>query len=81
VTPPHGLPRPIRGGTQEDVRRHNLATLLGHLHIHGPLTRADLTARMGLNRSTIAALVNEMSALGALREGPRTAGGSGAVRR
>ena len=63
----HG-PRQAIGGTQEDVRRHNLATLLGHVHDAGPLRRADLTGLMGLNRSTIAALVAELAALGAVRE-------------
>ncbi|MBI4944107.1 MAG: ROK family protein [Actinobacteria bacterium] len=57
-----------KGGTQEDVRRHNLGTVLQHLHLAGPLTRAELTARMGLNRSTIAALVSELVVLGAVRE-------------
>jgi predicted NBD/HSP70 family sugar kinase len=65
---PHRRPRQAIGGTQEDVRRHNLATMLGHLHLAGPLRRADLTGLMGLNRSTIAALVAELSALGAVRE-------------
>ena len=65
---PHRRHRQAIGGTQEDVRRHNLATMLGHLHVAGPLRRADLTGLMGLNRSTIAALVAELSALGAVRE-------------
>ena len=55
-----------RGGTgtnQEEVRRHNLATLLGHVHRSGGLSRADLTQRMGLNRSTIADLVRELEQL------------------
>ena len=67
-TSPHRRPRQAIGGTQEDVRRHNLATMLGHLHVAGPLRRADLTGLMGLNRSTIAALVAELAALGAVRE-------------
>ena len=57
MSPPSALrtgPRQAIGGTQEDVRRHNLATMLGHLHVCGPLRRADLTGLMGLNRSTIA---------------------------
>ena len=65
---PRHPPRQAIGGTQEDVRRHNLATLLGHVHDAGPLRRADLTGLMGLNRSTIAALVAELAALGAVRE-------------
>jgi len=60
--------RAARGGTQEDVRRYNLGTLLAHVHESGALTRAELTERMGLNRSTIGALVNELVGLGVVRE-------------
>lgn len=67
ATSPH-LRRPARGQAQEDVRRHNLGTLLGHLHLSGPLRRAELTNRMGLNRSTIAALVAELGTYGAVIE-------------
>jgi predicted NBD/HSP70 family sugar kinase len=52
------------GTNQEDVRRHNLGTVLGHVHRAGRLSRAELTARMGLNRSTIAGLVAELESLG-----------------
>ncbi len=68
MSPSTRLRRPARGQAQEDVRRHNLGTLLGHLHLSGPLSRAELTARMGLNRSTIAALVTELGTFGAVRE-------------
>lgn len=65
--------RPGAGTNQEAIRRHNLGTLLAHLHRHGQLSRAELTARMGLNRSTIAALVGELEMLGAVRQTvPRT---------
>jgi len=76
---PAGRRGRVLGGTQEDIRRHNLATLLGHLHLSGPLSRADLTGLMGLNRSTIAALVAELAALGAVREDrpERTQSGAG----
>ncbi len=56
-----------RGGTgsnQEGVRRHNLGTLLHHVHRTGQISRAELTTSMGLNRSTIAALVTELESLG-----------------
>src|ERR1700722_14389598 len=53
---------PVRGATQDLVRQHNLATLLGHVHRHGSTSRADLTRILGLNRSTIAALVEDLSA-------------------
>lgn len=52
------------GTNQEDVRRHNLGTVLGHVHRAGRLSRAELTSRMGLNRSTIAGLVAELESLG-----------------
>ena len=51
------------GTNQEAVRRHNLGTLLRHVHDSGEVSRAELTGRMGLNRSTIAALVTELDAL------------------
>lgn len=59
---------PVTGGTQESLRRHNLGVLLRHLHLSGPLSRAELTARMELNRSTIGALVAELAQLGAVSE-------------
>ncbi|MGL5857692.1 MAG: ROK family transcriptional regulator [Angustibacter sp.] len=58
------------GVTQESVRRHNLATVLSHVHLAGQLSRAELTARMGLNRSTIAGLVGELVELGAVLQAP-----------
>lgn len=46
------------------MRRHNLGTLLRHVHDSGEVSRAELTGRMGLNRSTIAGLVGELDTLG-----------------
>ncbi len=56
--------RPGLGTNQELARRHNLGTVLRHVHGAGQISRAELTGLMGLNRSTIAALVNELEALG-----------------
>jgi predicted NBD/HSP70 family sugar kinase len=42
--------------------------LLEHVHLEGELTRAALTQRLGLNRSTIGALVAELTSLGMLSE-------------
>lgn len=56
------------GANQESVRRHNLGTVLSHLHQDGQLSRAELTRRMGLNRSTIGGLVGELVDLGAVLE-------------
>ena len=52
------------GTNQEAIRRHNLGTLLRHVHGAGQMSRAELTALMGLNRSTIAGLVGELESLG-----------------
>ena len=46
-----------RGHGQEDVRRHNLAAILGLVHQRGAATRADVTRSLGLNRSTVGGLV------------------------
>ncbi len=52
------------GTTQEAVRRHNLSLVLSYLHHEGQLSRVELTTRLGLNRSTIGALVGELVGLG-----------------
>lgn len=50
------------------MRRHNLALILGEVHRDGALTRAELTARLGLSRSTIGALVTDLAELGLVTE-------------
>lgn len=59
-----------RGVAAEELRRHNLATVLERLHLSGPRSRSELAATTGLNRSTIADLVGELSGLGLVEEGP-----------
>lgn len=59
---------PRRGTTVDDVRRHNLSTVLGIVHRDGPTSRSRLTRIIGLNRSTIAALVSELVELGLVHE-------------
>ncbi len=69
----------MRAGDNADgVRRRNLATILELVH-HGRATsRAELTARTGLNRSTVAALVAELAELRLVEEGePVASGGVG----
>ncbi|MDI2130435.1 ROK family protein [Yinghuangia seranimata] len=62
--------------TQEDIRRQNLGALLRRVHILGPVSRAQLTAGMGLNRSTIGALTTDLTEAGlVLEEQPRDPGG------
>jgi len=50
------------------IRRHNLALVLSQVHRDGALTRAELTQRLGLSRSTIGALVADLSELGLVEE-------------
>lgn len=47
-------------GDVSGMRRRNLSLVLGLIHREGPLARASLTERTGLNRSTIADLVAEL---------------------
>ena len=50
------------------IRRHNLSLILGHVHRDGALTRAELTQRLGVSRSTIGTLVSDLTALGLVEE-------------
>jgi predicted NBD/HSP70 family sugar kinase len=63
--PQHEAPR---GAGAEELRRHNLSALLAHVHLHGPTSRSDLATVTGLNRSTIADHVGELSASGLVVE-------------
>ena len=63
--------------SQEEVRRQNLGALLRYVHQHGPVSRAELTARLGLNRSTIGALTADLSAAGLVQEEAPEAGRAG----
>lgn len=58
------LPKAARMGNNLDsVRQHNLSTILTLVHHAGSIPRTQLTRRTGLNRSTIAALVGELTEL------------------
>ncbi|NIH81040.1 ROK family transcriptional regulator [Amycolatopsis viridis] len=59
---------PTAGTRPDDVRRHNRAALLRRLHVHGPSTRASLATDLGLNRSTIKALVDGLAEDGLVEE-------------
>ncbi|MGG7464320.1 ROK family protein [Plantibacter sp. YIM 135347] len=64
-----------RGNNLDDVRRNNLSAVLRLVHTRGSISRAQLTAETGLNRSTIGALVGELVALDLVDEAePDTAG-------
>lgn len=62
----------------DGVRRRNLAAILELVHHGRAASRAELTALTGLNRSTVAALVAELSELRLVDEGePVASGGVG----
>lgn len=56
------------GRSSGHLRQHNLSTVLSLLHDEGAMPRSALTARTGLNRSTISALVRELTELGIVTE-------------
>lgn len=56
------------GARNDQTRRHNLTTILTALHHDGPQPRSQLTSRSGLNRSTVGALVSELTELGLVFE-------------
>jgi hypothetical protein len=73
VAPDHEPPRLLPPRTPavsrpDDIRRHNLALVLQQVHRDGPLSRAELTQRLALSRSTIGALVTDLSELGLVQE-------------
>lgn len=62
------MPPSPSGATQDEIRRRNVSTLLRQVHVHGARSRAQLTESMGLNRSTIKALVDELADVGLVTE-------------
>lgn len=57
-----------RATTVEAVRRTNLGEVLRLVHHDGPRSRASITARTGLNRSTVADLVADLVERGLVTE-------------
>ena len=64
---------PRRGVAADELRRHNLGVVLERLHLSGPLSRSELATTTGLNRSTIADLLGELTDLGLIEQAPGTA--------
>lgn len=60
--------RAAEGARPDDARRHNRHAVLRRLHVDGPCTRAVLAAELGLNRSTIKAVVDGLAESGLLSE-------------
>jgi predicted NBD/HSP70 family sugar kinase len=63
-----GSPAATAGARPDEARRHNRAALLRRLHVEGPCTRATLAAELGLNRSTIKAVVDGLAETGVVTE-------------
>ena len=64
-----GPARPATAGARPDeARRHNRAALLRRLHVDGACTRATLATELGLNRSTIKAVVDGLAETGVVTE-------------
>jgi predicted NBD/HSP70 family sugar kinase len=63
-------PRPPKPAVArpDDIRRHNLTLVLREVHRDGPLSRAELTQRLALSRSTIGTLVGDLCDLRLLEE-------------
>ncbi|MEU7906840.1 ROK family transcriptional regulator [Actinoplanes sp. NPDC049118] len=71
---PHPEAPAAPGAGQEEIRRQNLGAVLRYVHLRGPTSRAELTIRLGLNRSTIGALAADLAATGLVtEEAPTTA--------
>ncbi|AQA04336.1 sugar kinase [Mycobacterium sp. MS1601] len=69
-----GERRATRVGTStDDVRRRNLSSVLTLVHHHRALSRAELTRRTGLSRSTVKDLVEELVTRGLVEESPAPA--------
>ncbi|HEY0259744.1 MAG TPA: ROK family transcriptional regulator [Lacisediminihabitans sp.] len=67
--PSPGAPlRSPLGSNLDGVRQHNLGTVLRLVHGTPGRSRSELTRVTGLSRSTIGALVSELSALGLVKE-------------
>jgi predicted NBD/HSP70 family sugar kinase len=63
--PDAGAARSPRAGVRASVvRRHNLSALLERLHLTGSASRSQLGSATGLNRSTVADLVQELAVRG-----------------
>jgi len=54
----------LAGATQDEVRRHNVASLLRYVHENGSASRSELVQHTGLNRSTIGVLTTELADAG-----------------
>jgi len=62
------MARSLAGATQDEVRQHNLASVLQLVHLHGSLSRSEISTATGLNRSTVGALISNLASSGLVFE-------------
>ncbi len=62
---------------QAFVRELNLSLVLRRIHNEAPVSRAQLAAETGLNKSTVSSLVEELLALGLIHETGQNSAGAG----
>ncbi|MGH3439099.1 MAG: ROK family protein [Sciscionella sp.] len=62
------------------VRRHNTAAVLQQVLTSGPLSRAEVAARLGLSQATVSRIVGPVVSAGVLMEQRPQAGGGGRPR-
>ncbi|MHC5908815.1 MarR family transcriptional regulator, partial [Streptomyces sp. S6] len=80
MTAPLHDPRPTGSGpvssdTQQGMRRRNLARVMHAVSAEGPLSRAAVASRIGLTRTAVSTLVDELIRAGLLEElGPERPG-------
>jgi predicted NBD/HSP70 family sugar kinase len=55
-------------GQQTDLRRRNLGLILREVHLNGPLSRAELSDRLGIDSSTVRLIVHDLVGLGLVVE-------------
>lgn len=72
MTESPGRTSPLGSPASPNARSQNLGRLLTLVHREGAQSRSSLTRRTGLNRSTIAGLVAELTQLGLVRESEPT---------
>ncbi|HEX8939317.1 MAG TPA: ROK family transcriptional regulator [Candidatus Limnocylindrales bacterium] len=57
-------------GQAAGLRRDNLSRLLLEVHVHGRMSRSELARRIGVDRSTVAVLVDELARRGLVHDRP-----------
>ena len=62
------MARSLAGATQDEVRQHNLASVLRLVHLRGSLSRSEISTATGLNRSTVGALIANLASAGLVFE-------------